>query len=311
MKEKLNMLCGILGRYYKSNDEFLFRCPYCGHHKHKFSVNIEKNVYKCWICDARGKNIFRVIRKFGNFKQKEKWKELSGENKNLGDIGSLFDKVETSETVEEILKMPEGFRTLTKNYNSKSNKRALNYLISRDIGREEILKWKIGYCDSGAFRDRIIIPSFNNEGNLNYFIARTYADNYKRYLNPSVSRDIIFNELYVDFSEEVTIVEGVFDAIKAKNPVPILGSTIRETSKLFTRIVENDTPVLLALDPDAKKKTDAIKKLFLKYGIEVRQIKYKDTRDLGDMSKKEVEILSQNAPYIGDCDELLEAIASL
>ena len=144
MKEKLNMLCGILGRYYKSNDEFLFRCPYCGHHKHKFSVNIEKNVYKCWICDARGKNIFRVIRKFGNFKQKEKWKELSGENKNLGDIGSLFDKVETSETVEEILKMPEGFRTLTKNYNSKSNKRALNYLISRDIGREEILKWKIG-----------------------------------------------------------------------------------------------------------------------------------------------------------------------
>ena len=105
--------------------------------------------------------------------------------------------------------------------------------------------------------------------------------------------------------------EGVFDAIKAKNSVPILGSTIRETSKLFTRIVENDTPVLLALDPDAKKKTDAIKKLFLKYGIEVRQIKYKDTRDLGDMSKKEVEILSQNAPYIGDCDELLEAIASL
>ena len=122
---------------------------------------------------------------------------------------------------------------------------------------------------------------------------------------------LIFNELYVDFSEEIMIVEGVFDAIKSKNAVPILGSTIRETSKLFKRIVQNDTPVLLALDPDAKKKTEAIKKMFLKYGIEVRQLKYEDERDLGDMTKKEVKILSEKAKLVNSYDSLIEAIVSL
>lgn len=311
MNEKLSILNGILGRYYRSNGEYLFQCPYCDHHKNKFSVNIEKNVYKCWICDARGKNVFRVIRKFGDFKQQERWKELSGNREDLADINFLFDKPKKDQKLEEILEMPESFNSLTRKSSSRSHKRALRYLSSRGIDKSDILKWKMGYCSSGQFEGRIIIPSFNRDGNLNYFIARTYAENYKRYLNPPVSRDIVFNELYVDFSEEVTIVEGVFDAIKAKNSIPILGSTIRETSKLFIRIVENDTPVLLALDPDASKKTEAIKKLFLKYGIEVRQVKYEDMRDLGEMSKKEVKTLSQNAPYAGDCDELLEAIASL
>ena len=311
MNEKLSILNNILGRYYRSNGEHLFQCPYCNHHKNKFSVNIEKNVYKCWICDARGKNIFRVIRKFGDFKQQERWKELSGNREDLSQINFLFEAQNKEQKSEEILEMPDGFRSLTRSSGNRSHKKALNYLLSRGIDKADILKWKMGFCDSGQFKGRIIIPSFNRDGNLNYFIARTYAENYKRYLNPSVSRDIVFNELYVDFNEEVTIVEGVFDAIKAKNSIPILGSTIRETSKLFVRIVENDTPVLLALDPDAKKKTEAIKKLFLKYGIEVRQVRYEDMRDLGEMSKREVEILSQNAPYAGDCDELLEAIASL
>jgi DNA primase len=311
MNEKLSMLYGILGRYYKSNDEFLFQCPYCGHHKHKFSVNIDKNVYKCWICDARGKNVFRVIRKFGDFKQQEKWKELSGESQDLNEVNFLFEEKQKAIEKETILEMPESFKTLTIASNLKSHKKALNYLLERGIGKEDILKWKIGYCDSGSFKDRIIIPSFNSEGDLNYFIARTYAESYKRYLNPSVSRDIIFNELYVDFTQEITLVEGVFDAIKAENAIPILGSTIRETSKIFRKIVKNDTPVLLALDPDAKKKTEAIKRLFLKYGLEVRQIKYQDERDLGDMTKKEVRLLSQKAPFVDSFDSLIEAIASL
>ena len=130
-------------------------------------------------------------------------------------------------------------------------------------------------------------------------------------MNPPVSRNIVFNELYVDFEEEVTIVEGVFDAIKAHNAVPILGSTIRETSKLFRKIVNNDTPVLLALDPDAKKKSEYIKSLFLKYGIEVREVEYQDERDIGDMSKDEVSLLSQKAKFVKSYDSLINAISAI
>ncbi|HAI18626.1 MAG TPA: hypothetical protein DCM10_11680, partial [Xanthomarina gelatinilytica] len=174
------------------------------------------------------------------------------------------------------------------------------------------LKWKIGYTTEGNFRNRIIVPSFNERGDLNYFIARTYADDYRRYMNPPVSRNIIFNELYVDFEEEVTLVEGIFDAMKAHNSVPILGSTIRESSKLFQKIITHDTPVLLALDPDASLKTRYIKKLFLKYGIEVREIKYQDeTRDIGDMSKEEVAAMSASAPFVHNYDTLIDAISDI
>ena len=69
--------------------------------------------------------------------------------------------------------------------------------------------------------------------------------------------------------------------------------------------------MLLALDPDATKKTNSIRKLILKYGIEVRQIKYQDQRDLGEMTKQEVQLLSNNAPYVDDIDGLYEAINSL
>ena len=169
----------------------------------------------------------------------------------------------------------------------------------------------MGYTTEGPFKNRIIIPSFNKNGDLNYFIARTFSNDYRRYMNPPVSRNIIFNELYADFEEEVTIVEGVFDAIKAHNAVPILGSTIRETSKLFRKIVNNDTPVLMALDPDAKKKAESIKRLFLKYGIEVREIEYPDERDIGDMSKKEVSVLSKDAAFIKSYDSLINAISAI
>jgi len=311
MNEKFAILTTILGRSFKSSGEHLFACPYCGHHKHKFSVNIEKNVYKCWVCDQRGKNLYRIIRRFGTFSQQEKWKELSGDRADLGEFDNLFKEEPVEQDKEAVIELPVGFQTLTRISGSKSQRRALGYLASRGLRERDILKWKIGYTTEYPYEDRIIIPSFNDSGDLNYFIARSFAENPYRYKNPKVSRNIIFNELYLDFEKEIVLVEGVFDAIKAENAVPILGSTIRETSRLFRKIVKYDTPVLLALDSDAHKKSQAIKKLLLKYGIEVRQMQYRDDRDLGEMTHKEVEELSLEAQIITPQDSLLEAISAL
>ncbi|HAI18063.1 MAG TPA: hypothetical protein DCM10_08635, partial [Xanthomarina gelatinilytica] len=90
MNEKFSILTNILGKSYRSGEEHLFSCPFCGHHKNKFSVNVDKNVYKCWICDARGKNIYRIIRRFGTFAQQEKWKELTGCSQDLTEFDSIF-----------------------------------------------------------------------------------------------------------------------------------------------------------------------------------------------------------------------------
>jgi DNA primase len=307
MEEKLSIITGFLGKSYKSNNEHLFQCPFCKHHKRKFSVNIQRGVYKCWICDQKGRNLYRLVRKFGSQKDREAWKAFSGEKTDLNDFENLFEEAE-EDSFEQIVEMPPNFHTLTGNVHFRV---PLQYLEKRGITRKDILKWKIGFCSDGPFKGRIIIPSFNENGDLNYFIARTFTDEYRRYKNPPVSRDIVFNELYVDFDKEVMIVEGAFDAVKADNAIPILGSTIRETSRLFKKIIQNNTPVLLALDPDAKYKANNIKRLFFKYGIEVRELQYDDERDVGDMSKEEVEKLSQEAPIIGEEDSLVAAIFDL
>jgi len=311
MKDKISIITGILGSFHKSNNEYLFRCPYCKDHKHKFSVNIEKNVYKCWLCDARGRSLTRIVRRFGAFVDVEAWKELSGEKLNLNEFDNLFEEDIEESYREKVIRIPESFKTLTSEHLDKFGKKALVYLSQRGINKRDILRWKMGYCTRGKYRNRIVIPSFNDSGDLNYFVARSYTDGYIRYMNPPVSRNIIFNELYVDFDKEVTLVEGIFDAINTENSIPILGSSIREDSRLFKKIVEKDTPVLLALDPDAKRKSNWIKRLLLKYGIEVRELKYVDGRDLGEMSKEEVRKLSVKAPIVGDYDNLLSAITAI
>ena len=148
--------------------------------------------------------------------------------------------------------------------------------------------WKIGYCTEGRYGGRIIVPSFNNSGNLNYFIARTYVGHRMKYLNPPISKNVIFNELFVDWDEPVVLVEGLFDAIVGgQNAIPILGSTLREESKLFQAIVLNDSPVYLALDEDAKKKqTHMIRSLF-KYDVDVKVVDTSSVEDVGSMTRKQ------------------------
>jgi len=133
-----------------------------------------------------------------------------------------------------------------------------------------------------------------------------------KYKNPPVSKDIIFNELYLEWDEELIIVEGAFDAIKAgKNSVPILGSTLRQESRLFTKIVENDTPVLVALDPDAEKKAMRLIKDLLEYGIEVRKLDVAPYNDIGEMPKEEFEKRKKNATFINSSNYLLRRIQSI
>tara|TARA_R100000005_G_C4973151_1_gene185434 strand:- start:456 stop:1388 length:933 start_codon:yes stop_codon:yes gene_type:complete len=296
MQEKLQILIDVLGRYKKSNDEHLFRCPYCEHSKHKFSVNIDKNVYKCWICDTRGRNLKRVVRRFGTFKQRQAWDQLTDEV-DLTSFDSIFEStVETK--VEQTIDLPKEFISLANTNLPITAKPALKYLKERGVTKADILKWKIGYCSSGEYENRIIFPSFNKDGYVNYFVARTYIDHWKRYLNPPVSNNVLFNELYVDWNNDLCIVEGVFDAVVASNAIPLLGSSLRDSSKLLQKIIKHDTPIYLAMDPDAKDKEQKIAKLLMQYDIELYKIDVSGFEDIGEMTKEQFNIRKEKAEFI-------------
>lgn len=194
----------------------------------------------------------------------------------------------TTEIKEEVkvnLNLPEDFKTLASRSRHRNSAPAYRYLKNRGITDSDILRYKIGYSVSGDYGGRVIIPSFDTQGSLNYYVARSYDGSWSRYKNPPASRDIVFNDLMVDWNKDIILVEGVFDAIRAENSIPILGSSLRDDSLLFKKIVAMDACVYIALDKDARKKEEKIIKNLLKHDIETYKIDVSGYDDVGEMPK--------------------------
>jgi len=303
-QKTLKILHEVIGDHRKtSKDEHYFKCPACNHHKYKLAVNLDKNVFHCWICDYRGRSIRRLIRRFGSYLQLQKWDGIS-DRTDLERFADLFMEPVSREDKTKV-ELPEEFTSLCSENIPATGIYAFRYLEKRGITKADILKWKIGYCFSGEYRNRIIIPSFDENGDCSYFIARSYTGDSYKYKNPPASKDIVFNELFINWNEDLVLVEGVFDAIVCGNAVPILGSTLRSGSDLLRKIVQNDTPVFIALDPDAAKKERRIIEMLLRYDIELYKIDVAGHEDVGSMSRAAFQERKNNASFVDRDNYLL------
>jgi len=302
VKKKIKIINELLGSYYKSKDEYLFKCPFCAHHKKKLSVNLEKNVYKCWVCDMKG-NVGMLVKKAGNQSLYHRWCALNEQVADT-DLEKHFNGQKEVDNVK--VSLPKEYICLASNTAAFYNRRPLNYLKKRGISKNDIFVWKIGYCEEGKFKDRIIIPSFDVDGNCNYFVARSYTSHFLAYKNPPVSKsNIVFNELLINWNDPVVLVEGVFDSIKTDNSIPLLGSSLSHTSKLFQTLVEHTKKVVIALDADALKKSLQIIKNLLEYNIEVYQADTTMVEDLGSVSKEKTSEIIRNSKHIS-FDDLIQ-----
>jgi len=307
--EKLQILEEVLGKFYRSNDEYLFACPYCKHHKRKLSVNIYKNTFKCWVCDTRGRNIYSLIRRFGKHSHKQHWRSFE-EVVELSEFDNIFKEKEAEETTQRI-KLPNEYVCLASKNLSPAASNALKYLKKRGTTKYDILKWKIGYCENGKYRNRIIIPSFSLDGYCDYFIARTYTEDWLKYKNPPAPKDVVFNELLVNWKEPVILVEGVFDALKAENSIPLLGSTLNSHSKLFRALLTHSKKLYIALDQDAENKALNIINLLVSHGVEIYKIDASDYEDVGEMTKEEFEKRKISAMLYDESTLLIQKILQI
>ena len=303
-KEALKILNETLGDHRQtSKNEHYFKCPACDHYKHKLAINLDKNAFHCWICDYRGRNIRRLVRRFGSYIQLQKWDGIS-DRTDLERFADLF--MERSDREDKTkMELPEEFVSLCANNIPATGVYALKYLQKRGLTKDDIIRWKIGYCFSGEYRNRIIVPSFDDDGDCSYFIARSYAGDSYKYKNPRASKDVVFNELFVNWNEDLILTEGIFDAVVAGNAVPILGSTLRSDAELIRKIVINDTPIYMALDPDARKKENRIIKMLLEYDIELYKIDVSGYEDVGSMPKEVFQERKNNADFIDRDNYLL------
>lgn len=282
-------------------EELLYKCPSCldDRNKKKLSVNILKNCYKCWVCGLQGRSIPNVL----PMEQRRKWMEISGEKIVIADFKDLTkillgDREPDGEERKEVecKALPENFVSLV---GEESRGRAIRYLKEeRGLSDKDIARWKIGLCTRGKYGGRIVVPSLDSEGEINYFVTRSYfEDAGLKYKNPRVDRNsIIFNEINIDWEEPITLVEGVFDAMKAgENAIPMLGSTLVRGSALFKKILEARVDVYVALDQDARKKQIELISRLAKEGIVAYDVCVEGDRDVGDMTKEEFQVLKRKA----------------
>jgi DNA primase len=290
-------------------------CPICakqGSSKKKLSIRLDDGRYHCWVCGSKGRSVIQLIKKYHPSFVDEAKKYFKIKGKEF----DLFGEEEATESPEARVEVPENFRLLGTLLDSKNPdvRATIQYCASRGLGLRDLWYYKLGISNEARFSRRVIIPSFDDAGVINFYSGRS-IDKVRRmkYLNASIQKTkIIFNEINIDWSKELALVEGPFDLMKCnENSTCLLGSQLSRESKLFRQIVRNQTPVVLALDPDAIQKTHKIAAELSSFGVHVKLADIPEGKDVGDMTHEEFVTIRKRAKEWNSDFRLYTMIASI
>ena len=264
----LNRVLGDKGLKLKKQDEYMYWSPFVTHHKRKLQINIKNQNWHCWVSNVGGRNFYQLFKKVSASRdQFAELVELVGENK--------YYKVKKDDSKITVT-LPKEFKPLWNGGDGIVKRHALNYLYKRGITDKDIMKHNIGFCDEGQYSNRIIIPSYDSDGQLNFFVGRDFYNSKMKYKNSPTPKDVIGFDLFVNWDEPIILCEGVFDAMAFKrNAIPLFGKNVMK--KLHKKIIESQVKTLyLALDNDAKSDAIKISDTFVNEGIDVKLVMLKD-----------------------------------
>ena len=278
----LQLLESVLGKGKStSGDNIAFFSPFVSHYKPKLEINIQtnhagENTWHCWISDKKGRSIVSLFKQLNL--PKERFEQLNRI------IESAKYRTTTKETKTATIQLPQEYAPLWIKKNTPDYRNAIHYLTNRGITVFDILKYRIGYCESGEYSGKIIIPSYDAQGQLNYFVSRAFykADKFK-HKNPKISKDIIGFEMTINWAEPIILCEGSFDAIAVKrNAIPLFGKIIQPAlqKKIIEERVKN---IYICLDADALKNALSIAERFMAEGLNVYfvELQEEDASELG------------------------------
>ena len=280
MKEDLlkQLLETILGRSKsaRGGDEAVFTCPSCNHHKKKLTFNLLSQKFQCWVCNYKGHRAFQLLKKanapgtaFGALKEIDKQYNFKSKVKQKIDANTL--------------QFPQGVTPIISS-SAILSKHALHYLDQRGITPQDVVKYDLHYCEQGPLRNMVVVPSYDADGFLNYYVGRSFDKNaYIKHKLASSTKDIIGFEMYINWDLPVILCEGAFDAMAIKrNAIPLFGKKL--STSLMTKIIKSNVEkIYLALDEDALKDAFNHAETFMSYGKRVYLIEMgdKDPSELG------------------------------
>jgi hypothetical protein len=282
------------------SEQLQVNCPRCQERegllypdgKYNLEINTKRKIFSCWKCDEPkfSGSLGRLIRTFGTSIDYELYKSYAG----------IFHDYDFNEDEKEFLqvKLPEEMIYFSQmDINNPDHFKAYNYLVNeRKINRDIILRYRLGFCTTGKYANRIIIPSFDKSGEVNYFVGRYYGDDQKTkkklpYLNPKADKNtIIFNEGLINWDSTVYLVEGVFDMLSFPvNTTPMLGKTL--STILFMKLKELKPNVVILLDPDAYKNSVELyymlETIYIGCEERVKLVKLPTNEDLDELRKNQ------------------------
>ena len=305
LKNILDLILGDSKQELDNSMQLEYPCPHCIEkygwkeaRKYNLSLSLSLQKFQCWKCSSEGDDLMhgsikKLIRAFGNEKLLNEYISVIHSIKDSELYKLHFNEFDNTIIEKEALKLPSSFKFFEKD--KRNNYTASKYLQNRGIGWDIIEKYKLGYTEreeenkKGSFR--VIIPSYNALGELNYWVGRDYLPKSEKYAqrikydNPKVEKkDIIFNEDKIQWDADITLVEGTFDHIVVPNSIPLLGKTLDTDYKLYWELINRTNGnINVWLDGDAYESVKQIYSL-LNHGNLYNKIRYIPTNENDDPS---------------------------
>ena len=262
-------------------DEYMFFSPFISHYKPKLQINISSQKWHCWVSNSGGHSLYSLFKKINADSR------YFSELKDIVFIPTQKDEKES----KVIVSLPREYQSLSSKSKSLFYKHAIKFLKQRGINETDIKKHKMGFCDDGIYGNRVIIPSYDENGILNYFVGRSFMGDKMKYKNPNVSRDIVPFEWFIAWSYPIVLCEGVFDAISIRtNAIPMLSK--KPSNSLLRKIFEKQVKTIyIALDDDAKKDAYYLSEFFKDFGIDSKVVNLPKNKDPNDLGFEQMTVL--------------------
>lgn len=278
-----------------SGSEVMTNCLFHEDEKGKLYISTDKGIFQCWVCHESGtfRDLVRQVAK--NRKKEISTKDFEG--------GVDLQPKPVILTEEEKIPWPESYQPLYNDIGEISHE-AKDYVLRRGITESQIYYYRLGYCLSGRYWGRIIIPTFNDKEELVTFVARDYTGKLKpKVLTPPSKpgthgiKDYVFNLHRAAPLKHLLIGEGVFDAVSlGERGIALFGKTA--TNIQLAKII-NKKPqrITICLDPDAKVEANKLANQLVLHCPEVKIALLPDGVDPNSVDKGILESVIKNAVF--------------
>lgn len=257
-------------------------------------VNPDRDEFHCWHCGYGGKSLAPLMVR-GSPEHVEYLDERPG--------GPRRPAVEERPPCTSL---PSGYRPFTLG-GSVDEAPYLTYLRGRGVSDRTVALYRMGYVDQGPLRGRVVVPSFDANGMVNFWSARSiYPGEFLRYRLPEASKDVVSNEHMIDWARPVYLVEGIFDEVAiGPQAISLYGKFMPPS--LAMRLVERRPPLVnVCLDSDAEVEAGALVRRLVGYDVPCSMVRIA-SKDPADAGLASIELAAQASALVTGSASLLGA----